>query len=202
MAFGGSMNRYFAPCHYNMVRAVNRLAELVEAEGGTVDRHSVPLHIRTRGYMEELNRTSDAVKRMEAALRQEADCRPEELHQRRVNMLAKLKEHLAYLEQKQNEAPIIRTEFVSLVSDLWLRFKLDGYAYYFEVDDNPFFPDKYCKTPADGDGRYYFEEIDCEEKVYYPDDFFKPVAAEEMVDVVARSLLDFLKDKRVCVRYA
>ena len=30
----------------------------------------------------------------------------------------------------------------------YIRFVLDGYMYYFQIDDNPFFPHRYIKTPV------------------------------------------------------
>lgn len=150
MAFGGTRERYFAPCHYNAVRVVNALAALVREAGGTVSEPGDELHIHLRGDY----------------------------------------------NAKKEEAPVVNTKFVTLVADLWIRFELDGYSYLMEFDDNPFFPDTVGKYPVNVDGMYYLDEIQAENKFYYPDSFFPSAAEESLVVEAAEKLLRYLRGRR------
>ena len=141
----GKKERYFTPTLYNMVRVINRLAEMAENEGGKVEwrEEDVTVHLRDgKGNVRD---------------------------------------------------EIITTKFVSLVSDLWIRFELDGFRYYFEVEDNPFFPDGYTKTPVGWNGKSYIDKIESGDKHWLFDSLFRTDAPEETIDHAAAVLLEQLK---------
>ena len=196
----GNRERYFQSWEYNATRIINRLAELVEEAGGTVDRHDDELLIHTRGYDERIARKKALIDSCDTYL----NCL-NKYKLKRVKIKHKLEQarkELAELIEKKEKAPTIRTCFVSLVSDLWIRFELDGYEYYFETEGNPFFPDKWLKKKCGSAGKYYMETIDCPDKFYCLDDMFNPVADESSVEDAARKLLDFFKACAECKSYA
>ena len=92
----------------------------------------------------------------------------------------------------RDDIPAVTTKFVSLVSDLWIRFELNGFRYYFEVSDNPYFPDGYIKTPVGWDGETYIDKI--EEKLWMLDGIFGKAADEDTIERSAVILLDQLED--------
>ena len=96
---------------------------------------------------------------------------------------------------------MIPTTFVSCICDLWIRFELDGFRYYFDVDHNPFFPDSFIKEPANGVGKYYGENVEAGDKDWLWDELFRPVAEEETIEKCADVLLDFLEKQKVSIRY-
>ena len=89
----------------------------------------------------------------------------------------------------RNEIPAVSTKFVSPISDLWIRFELNGYRYYFQVDDNPFFPDGYTKVPEDWKGKGYLDKIESGDKKWLTDDMFRTAVSEETVTKAAEALL-------------
>ncbi len=186
--------RYFYANEYNAVRMVNRLAELVEEAGGTAERHSEELSIYTRGYDERIGRLEDMVRATEHFYSGDPD--------KRDAVLAKQKKELEDLRKERENAPVVKTRFVSLICDLWLRFTLDGFRYSFSTEGNPFFPDRWSKVPVGSDGQYYLDEIECSDKFYYPDDMFHPVAKEETIEKAAKDLLDFFVKQKASERYA
>ena len=143
----GGRDRYFYPTMYNMVRVVNRLAEMVEKKGGKVERREEELSIHFRDGQNNV----------------------------------------------RDDIPAVTTNFVSLIADLWIRFELNGYRYYFEVDNNPFFPDGYIKTPVGWDGKSYIDKIESGEKSWLYDDMFRFAAKEEVIDLSAAALLNQLE---------
>ena len=192
-----SADRYFSSNLYNMVRVIERMAELIEAKGGEVERHDEELRIHTTGFDEKITRLIDRIDRIaEHILMNPSET---EKNATRESIVHSLRSDLQELEQKKRLSPVISTRFVSLTADLWLRFKLDGYEYYFEVESNPFFPDRFTKATYGEHGVVYLEEIEAPEKIYYPNDMFNPVASVDTVADAAKDLLEYLERKRATI---
>ena len=198
----GKNERYFASTKYNMARALNVLADMIEESGGEVDRHSDEVVIYARGYDEQIYRIEDQIERIQRAVKYEFEENEGKYHEARENALSILGKELDEFKQKKADAPIVKSRFVSLICDLWIRFKLDGYVYEISFDDNPFFPDRYCKAKENGDVRHrYLDEIECGNKFYYTNDMFCPVASEETIKNVARGIFNFLKNTKESEEY-
>lgn len=185
--------RYFSSSLYNMTRVVNKLAELVEQEGGEVERHAKDYTIYTRGYDERIYRLQDQIERIEKGY-----IESDKTDDVRKTAIERLTKELKALEQDKADAPVIETRFVTLTCDLWIRFVIDGYIYEIDFEDNPFFPDHYCKVPVGekNSKKYYRDKIECEDKFYYPDDMFEPVAKDDTIDASAKCLLKYLKTRK------
>ena len=191
-------DRFFHSTMYNMTRAINRLAELVEDAGGKVERHSGELLIHARGYDERIKRARESLERAELVAKHRGDGDGKHLIKAET-AVENYRKQLQELEEKAQTAPVVKTNFVSLISDLWIRFELDGFRYEFEVENNPFFPDKWCKSPAAGEKRgYYWEEIEIGDKGYYVNDMFEPVADEKTIEDAAMWLLHFFQRQGPC----
>lgn len=93
----------------------------------------------------------------------------------------------------RSDVPAVTTRFVSLTSDLWIRFELDGFRYYFQVDDNPFFPDGYTKVPKDWNGRGYLDSIESGDKNWLTDGMFRTAVSETEIRHAADALLKYLE---------
>ena len=91
-----------------------------------------------------------------------------------------------------DDVPVITTKFVSLI-DLWINFELDGFKYHFEVENNPFFPDGYTKTPVGWNGKSYIDKIEAGNKSWLFDSMFKIAVDEETIDMSAAALLKQLE---------
>ena len=194
MGFKERKDRYFTASEYNMTRVVNRLAELVESAGGTVDRHTEERLIHTRGYDEKIDCAKRNIERIDFMSQMGAGDK-----QHAEKAIETLKSELSELQGLKESAPIVKTNFVSLTSDLWIKFELDGCHYYIQFDNNPFFPDGWYKIPvADKDNRnaYYMDEIDGGDKEYYTNDMFAPVAKEETIEKAAEWIFDFMKNQK------
>ncbi len=178
--------RWFESSKYNITRVIEKLAETVETLGGIVEDNE-ELIVHTRGYMEPIQRVKDTLDRVWK------DKGGTQKEQRvRANAIIALLDDLEALQKKEAEAPVIRTKRVTLISDVWIRFKLDGYEYTFSAEDNPFFPDHYSKTKI-GTKEVYRDEIECGNKKYFPDEMWSPVASEEVINRSAIALLEQLK---------
>ena len=93
----------------------------------------------------------------------------------------------------RNDVPAVTTRFVSLTSDLWIRFELDGFRYYFQVDDNPFFPDGYTKVPEDWKGKGYLDSIESGDKNWLTNGMFRTAVSETEIRHAADALLKYLE---------
>lgn len=184
--------RYFAPAKYNMVRVINVLATLVERHGGKVKRTNETLHIHTRGYdakILDLQRIYDSLSnRLEPHDLTEGEA------EKKRKTLENISRKITDIENMKKMAPVIETSFISLISDLWIRFELNGCTYYFEVDDNPFFPDKFLKGKTGESIKRYMEEIECDKKTYYLNGIFEPVAEEKTILIAASDLYTLLTE--------
>lgn len=190
--------RYFPAVEFNAVRMINRLAELVREAGGRAEGHSEALYVHTRGYDERIGALRDRVAGAKMYLKV---CRPEKKDTAKEALDA-FEAELCAVEGRKAKSPVVATQFVSLISDLWIRFSLDGYDYSFETEGNPFFPDEWTKVPSGGEGQCYRSEIEAGDKFYYPDDMFAPVAEEATVEKAAQDLLAFLRGQKAGRRYA
>lgn len=164
-------DRYFPPWEYNAVRMVDRLADLVEEEGGTVDRHGDATYVHTTGYDEDIYRLREKVGTGRA--------RAEDLVE------------LRRFEGLREDAPVEVTRFIKLVFDICICFTLDGCDYRFETDGSPFFRDAWSRSPHGTKGE--LRMVKDSDMFYYDDAMFSPVAPEDAIDRAARSLLGFLK---------
>lgn len=196
----GNNTRWFDSSEYNTARVIERIADMIIERGGRVKFRDEGMEIRTRGFVGKIESTEKNIDGANFCLKSDVGD-PEKIEA----ALAQYEQELAELKAAEEAAPTIKSRFMTKHSlcARCIHFVLDQKLYYFEFDDNPFFPDMYHKIPlnADGEyaGRYYSEKV--EHKPYYIDALWKPCATEEEIDAAAELLLDFLTSRPSGERY-
>lgn len=117
---------------YHTARILTELDKIVVNHGGRVKPNHKTL-IKNRGLH---NAVQDLTQKIEYA--KENTLIAED---RKRAYLAKLEKELEDLEQIPNE-------WIEVSHTTWIEFVLEDYHYYYSVDDNPFFPWHYGKTPV------------------------------------------------------
>lgn len=91
-------------------------------------------------------------------------------------------------------SPVVKTNFVSNFGDLWIRFELDGYRYYFQSESNPYFPDGFIKKPVDWTGEAFLDKIESADKSWMTDEMFSDSADDNAIEDSAKRLLKQLRN--------
>ena len=189
---------------YNMVRVVEKLADIVIDKGGRVEDRSEGVKIRTRGFSEKIEKAEDMVRFYEV------HAKDHNIPQAKYDEgIAKAKKEVEDLKAAEEAAPIINSRFVSKygLSTGSLYFVLDGTMYRFSFADNPFFPDTYSKIRLNKNGEYYGQyygmnlTTEDEIKEYFIDAMWEPCAAEECIAAVAEDIFTRLMDAAPSERY-
>jgi hypothetical protein len=195
--------RWFWFTQYNMVRVLEAMSEMIVAKGGTITRENDPLLICCAGYNEVIRHLEEGIQRVQTAY----DCcsdpvKNADLQEKRKNALAKMRARLEEVKKEEENAPVIRTRLVSMISDLGISFELGGFCYSYSTDSNPFFPDNITKYPVGEGGKYYSVGVEAGDKKWLYDDLFKSVANETTIKQAATVLLEFMEGMNQSVRYA
>lgn len=139
---------YLRSFEYNAALIINELKEIIINNGGRV-KNNRPGYIVNRTLSEVMRDTADKLEQFEAI----ATTKPQKLY---VNTL---RDKLATCKAINNEPILVTT--LSYIS-----FVYDGYFYYYEINDNPFFSAHYIKAPLVNGKRslnYYMENDTKEE---------------------------------------
>lgn len=194
-------------CEYNTARVIERLADIVIERGGRVKTCEDGMEIRTRGYHGRIESIEKDIERIEFMLKDKEGVLwhdgKEETRARLLASIEKLKGDIRELERQEEEAPRIKSCFMSR----WglcagcISFVLDHVYYHFEFADNPFFPDHFQKIRLNDQdeyiGIYYGEYLVPEDKPkdYYRDELWTPCADEEIINAVAEDIYERLLKK-------
>lgn len=86
---------------------------------------------------------------------------------------------------------------ITVTHTTYITFELDGMYYYYQVEENPFFPFFYIKTPID-DGKKFSRDACLEEenKEWLLDCFFKSECPSEMIIKAAEFIFDMLMNAK------
>lgn len=121
---------------YNAARILSELAQVVENNGGRVKYGHAAIISNYRA--EEARREyTEKIQRLE-------DLEKNESKPARAAALEKYRRKLDAIGPELEPVRVTHTTYISFV--------LDGFYYYFQVDDNPFFEFLYQKTPVRADG--------------------------------------------------
>ena len=195
-------DRYYDSVNYNMVRVFGELARIIKKNGGDVECPGEPLRIHTRGYHEKI---MDVSQRQSNALRELGLCDDPERRKICQERVERLEKELSETVNLQYEAPVVETRFVTLISDLSIHFFIGGYMYYFSVDNNPFFPDRYTKKLIGRAVTVYSDQLSKDGwKPYLLDELFQPVASEKAIETSAQALYDSLmaaEESKCCEKW-
>ena len=190
---------WFSSVNYNLVRVLNRLAEIVEEDGGTVIYHDKEKLIHTRGFVEPIEKLRDLKEATRKMLEMTLEDGP---YISRMEAMNRIDKELSALLEEEKRAPVIRSKLVSPYGiGMWINFEIGGFQYHFGPDDNPFFPDGVSKIPVEAKGRYYRDVIESGNKPWLIDDLFKPVATDESIESAARTLYGVILDRPISERF-
>lgn len=177
---------WFSSVNYNLVRVLNRLAEIVEEDGGTVIYHDKEKLIHTRGFVEPIEKLRELKEATRKMLEMTLEDGP---YISRMEAMNRIDKELSALLEEEKRAPVIRSKLVSTYGiGMWIDFEVGGFQYHFGPDDNPFFPDSVLKIPVGAKEEYYRDEIESGDKPWLIDNLFEPVAMDESIEKAARIL--------------
>lgn len=132
---------YLDSWNYNAALILSELARIVVEYGGRVEppRHTAIVTNRSidsaiRDYTAKLNRLAELYKLYGANAARDGE-------------IARLRGEIDRLSSIDNEP-------VEVPGQNWIHFLLNGKVYSLSLDDNPFFPFYYSKTPLRDDGKY------------------------------------------------
>lgn len=168
---------YPATWEYNAARILTELAKIVINNGGKVKpQKNAIITNRTvdaakREYLEKIERFTE----LEKTSHNEA----------RANAIKTYSEKLEALEKVNNES-------ITVTHTSYIKFVLDGFIYYYQVDDNPFFEFYYSKTAVIS-GRYSRDTYSMEDKKeWLYDCFFSATCNIEDVKEAANLIFNML----------
>lgn len=127
---------YCRTWQYNAARIISKLAEIVENNNGRVKYGNAAI-ISNYSADDARRDYSEKIARLEEL--EKAESKPI-----RAKALDEYRRRLADIGPERESIRVTHTTYIS--------FALDGFYYYFQVDDNPFFPAIYTKTPIKADG--------------------------------------------------
>lgn len=139
---------YATSWQYNSARILTRLAQLITAQGGKV-KPLYPAVISDRNLEEVCTATQ---RRIESSYNAGPTSHPKE----RETQISNLQKELARFQAIPN-APITVTH------TSYINFAMNGVYYSYSLDNNPFFPFHYLKTPIDPKSETYSGDACMEE---------------------------------------
>ena len=169
---------YLSSWEYNGALILSRLAEIVKSKGGKVKPCCTAV-ISNRTIDEKIDKLNERRARLVQVL---TAGNGNDL-QRHA-----LKEVTEELEEMRrfNNAP------VTVTHTSYITFVLDNVLYYYQIDDNPFFPFRYSKTPLRGDS-YSKDAAGMDAgKEWFEDCYLFSGCTPEQIERAARSILDAL----------
>ena len=165
---------------YNMTRVINALARIVKREGGAVQSEE-PFYIVNRHLNGDIVTATYHIQKASANI-------PGAAENRKVGISEYIKKQKEELKKMES----INRKPVCVKHSTYLSFTLDGMYYYYQFDENPFFPFYYIKT-AVFDGKRDKDAclMECN-KEWLRDELFSFRASEYIIRNCARILFNSL----------
>lgn len=164
---------------YNSARILTRLAQLITAQGGKVK--PLPLAILSDRNLEEICTATQ--RRLESSYNAGLTSHPKE----RETQISNLQKELARFQSIPN-APITVTH------TSYIDFTMNGVYYSYSLNDNPFFPFHYIKTPIDPKSKTYSGDACMEEssKSWFTDPLIGFGCPDSEIESAAGAILSLL----------
>lgn len=135
---------YASSWQYNSARILTRLAQLITAQGGKVKPLN-PAVLSDRNLEEACTATQ---RRLESS---------STFHPKvRESLISNLQKELALFQSIPNTP-------ITVTHTSYINFAMNGIYYYYQLNDNPFFPFHYIKTPIDPKSETYSGDACLEE---------------------------------------
>lgn len=170
---------YATSWQYNSARILTRLAQLITAQGGKV-KPLYPAVISDRNLEEACTATQ---RRIESSYNAGPTSHPKE----RETQIFNLQKELARFQAIPN-APITVTH------TSYINFAMNGVYYSYSLDNNPFFPFHYLKTPIDPKSETYSGDACVEEssKSWFTDPLIGFGCPDSEIESAAGAILSLL----------
>lgn len=164
---------------YNSARILTRLAQLITAQGGKVK--PLPLAVLSDRNLEEICTATQ--RRLESSYKAGPTSHPKE----RETQISNLQKELARFQAIPN-APITVTH------TSYINFAMNGVYYSYSLNDNPFFPFHYLKTPIDPKSETYSGDACMEEssKSWFTDPLIGFGCPDSEIESAAGAILSLL----------
>ena len=186
---------YLNPWGYNACRIMSTLAEIVTAHGGIV-KPTIPCKVSDRhkyDVLEELKKEKECI---EWNIMGKDVFEDDPVKQKKY--VEKLKNRLKSVEMdiRKCEDEINYDKPIPVTHTSYITFEMDGVYYYYQVDDNPFFPFFYIKTPITEKGYSRDACMEDDAKEWLWDCFFKSECPSEMIIKAANFIFDMLMNAK------
>lgn len=170
---------YATSWQYNSARILTRLAQLINAQGGKV-KPLYPAVISDRNLEEACTATQ---RRLESSYKAGLTSHPKE----RETQISNLQKELARFQANPN-AP------TTVTHTSYIDFTMNGVYYSYSLDDNPFFPFHYLKTPIDPKSETYSGDACAEEssKSWFTDPLIGFGCPDSEIESAAGAILSLL----------
>ena len=167
--------RYLNNWEYNACRIMTALQTIVENNGGSVKPVKKPI-IENRSISAAIRECKEVIERIQLN---------NSLNEKQLAYIAKKEKELIELESINNDP-------IQVTQTTYITFVLDGFYYSYSVDDNPFFPFYWCKTPINN-GKYSLDAAhnECKKEWLY-DCFFSFRASNADVKEAANLIFNML----------
>ena len=187
--------RYLTTWKYNAALILEELETIVKNNGGAIcstwQGKNAPVWLTTRKSFLITNRTLDGAKRET---------------EERIEKLKKLKREEAaagFIKQLEEYNKINNVPRLSYYGNyLYICFVLDGYYYYFSMDENPFFDFHFAKMKIEEENkikRFYYCFDDKKEWLF--DCFFRVNCSSEDRREAANLIFNKLQNSKTCQTY-
>lgn len=178
---------YLNSWEYNMARVLSELAKMVKDRGGRCK----PLHYALVTNRTNYNKAIELKSRIELFEQNINKYSNPELIEKLKTAIEKTRADYEQAKAAADNEKQVRVEYTSYIT-----FTLDGYIYYFQIDNNPFFPVLASKTPVKN-GKYSRDAVLGEfEKEIAFDQMILSSASEQEINEVASLILDTLVNSK------
>lgn len=133
---------------YNSSRLLTQLAKIVTDNGGSVKPHRTAI-VSDRNHDEAIREYRERIARYT------------ELE--KVNHNPKREEAIKKYSAKLEKLEAVNNDPIKVTHTTHISFVLDGFFYYYQTDDNPFFPFYFFKTPVHN-GKYSLDAVCTEDQ--------------------------------------
>lgn len=181
---------YLNPWGYNSCRIMSALAEVVREHGGNV-KPTIPCMVSDRhkyDALDKLKKEKECIEwNMDMDVFDDDPVKQKKYVEKLKNRLKSVEMNIRKCEDEINydkPIPVTHTSYIT--------FEMDGVYYYYQVDDNPFFPFYYIKTPITEKG---YSKDACmmeDEKKWLYDCYFKSDCPSEMIVDASIAIFEML----------
>lgn len=174
---------YLRSWEYNAALIISRLAEKVTKEGGRVKP--------TKTAIISNSTLDNAIRDIEIKIALYRD------HiQKGVGNPEKLKQAINRYCAKLSELNSIGNDAISVTHTRYISFVFNDTYYYYQIDNNMFFPFYYIKTPVLGENRSLNACLEEDPKNWFSDNFLKFTSTENEIETAANTIFQMLKTSK------